>query len=86
MIYIIIALVVLIILLCITLFIFGKVCKKYKCRYETERIKIEQLQEEYSKLAEAYKIKKENKEKADEKISNLHSGDSVANAINILRK
>ena len=86
MVYIIIALVVLIILLCITLFIFGKVCKKYKCRYETERIKIEQLQEEYSKLAEAYKIKKENKEKADEKISNLHSGDSVANAINILRK
>lgn len=86
MVYIIIALVVLIILLCITLFIFGKVCKKYKCRYETERIKIEQLQEEYSKLAEAYKIKKENKEKADEKINNLHSGDSVANAINILRK
>ena len=84
--YIIIALIVLIILLCITLFIFGNVCKKYKSRYETERIKIEQLQEEYSKLAEAYKIKKENKEKADEKISNLHSGDSVANAINILRK
>ena len=84
--YVIIALVVLIILLCITLFVFGKVCKKYKCRYETERIKVEQLQEEYSKLAEAYKIKKENKEKADEKISNLHSGDSVANAINILRK
>ena len=86
MIYVVIGLVVLVAILCITLFIFGKVCKKYKCRYETERIKIEQLQEEYSKLAEAYKIKKENKEKADEKIDNLHNGDSVANAINILRK
>lgn len=84
--YVVIGLVVLVVLLCITLFIFSKVCKKYKCRYEAEQTKVEQLQEEYSKLAEAYRIKKENKEKADEKINNLHSGDSVANAINILRK
>jgi len=86
MIYVVIGLAVLIALLCITLFIFGKMCKNYKNRYEEERTKVEQLQEEYSKLAEAYRIKKENKEKADEKISDLHSGDSVANAINILRK
>jgi hypothetical protein len=60
--------------------------RKFKNCYEKEHLKLVNLQEEYSKLAEAYKIKKENKEKADEKISNLHSGDSVANAINILRK
>lgn len=84
MVYVVISLVVLIILLCITLFIFGKTCKKYKRRYEAEKIKAEQLQEEYSKLAEAYRIKKENKEKADAEISNLHNGNTTAD--NILPK
>ena len=86
MIYIFIGLVVLLIAISVVAFINNRLYKKYKNNYEQERVNYENLQEEYSKLAQAYKIKKENKEKADEKISNLHSGDSVANAINILRK
>ena len=82
--YVVIGLVVLIAILCITLFIFGKVCKSYKRKYEEERIKSEQLQEGYSKLAEAYRIKKENEEKADAEISDLHNG--VTTADNILPK
>lgn len=86
MIYIVIGLIVFLVLAVVTTYIFNKMYRKYKFAYENEHTQLVNLQEEYSKLAEAYKIKKENKEKADEKISNLHSGDSVANAINILRK
>jgi 3-isopropylmalate dehydratase small subunit len=84
--YVLIALAVLVIISGVFAYIFYKMYRKFKNCYEKEHLKLVNLQEEYSKLAEAYKIKKENKEKADEKISNLHSGDSVANAINILRK
>lgn len=84
--YIILISLAIIVLLLIAVTIFIKLYKKTKASYEEEHLQLINLQEEYSKLAEAYKIKKENKEKADEKINNLHSGDSVANAINILRK
>ena len=86
MVYVLIGLGVLVIAVVIIAFIFNKMYRKYKSAYEQEHNKLVGLEQEYSKLVEAYNIKKKNKEKADEKISDLHSGDSVANAINILRK
>lgn len=82
--YVVIGLVVLLIILSVALVIFSKVCKKYKNLYETEKINLECLQEEYSNLAKAYNIKKQNKESADEKVSDLHNGNTTAD--NILPK
>ena len=84
--YIFIALGAVILIVTILAFVFNKLYRKYKVAYEQEHTRLEGLQQEYSKLVEAYKIKKKNKESADEKINELHSGDSVTNAINILRK
>lgn len=41
---------------------------------------------EQAKLESTIQILKKNRKEADEKINNLHNGDSVDNAINILRK
>jgi len=84
--YIILALSALIIVIAVVAVIFCKLYKKYKTNYEQEHTKLLDLEKEYTTLVEAYKIKKKNKEKADEKIDNLHNGDAVNNAINILRK
>ena len=84
--YIIIALSVLVLLAVITAFIFYKLYRKNKLAYENEHTQLVNLQQEYSTLVEAYKIKKQNKEKADEKISDLHSGTVSANDILPKRK
>lgn len=84
--YIILALSALILVIAVVAVIFCKLYKKYKKNYEQEHTKLLDLEKEYTTLVEAYKIKKKNKEKADEKIDNLHNGDAVNNAINILRK
>lgn len=86
MIYVIVAFVFIIIVVSMLAFMFGKMCRKYKNSYEAERMKFLNLQEEYSKLAEAYRIKKENKEKADEKVSDLHNGTTTADDILPKRK
>ena len=44
------------------------------------------LRETNCKLEQMIDILKQNREKADEKIDNLHSGDSVSNALDELRK
>ena len=44
------------------------------------------LYKEFDALVQSNKIKSKNKEAADEKIDNLHNGNAVDNAINILRK
>lgn len=84
--YIIIALLVVIAVLVTVALILHKLYKKTKKSYEDEHTQLLQLQEEYSKLAEAYKIKKENKEKADEKVSDLHNGNTTADDILPKRK
>lgn len=84
--YILIGLAVVIVVSIAFAVIFSKLYKKYKSAYEQEKSKLELLQEEYSKLAEAYKIKKGNKEKADEKIDDLHSGKLSADDILPKRK
>lgn len=82
--YVLITLAVLVIISGVFAYIFYKMYRKFKNCYEKEHIKLVNLQEEYSKLAEAYNIMKKNKEQADEEISDLHSG--VVSADDILPK
>jgi len=63
-----------------------KICKEQKKELSTELDKYKGLLEEFHKYVEASKIKEQNKEEADEKIDNLHNGNAVSNAINILQK
>lgn len=84
--YIIIALVVVILILSIIDYICAKVYKKYKSLYEREHEKLLGVQEEYSKLVEVYKIKKQNEEIANETIDALHSGKLSADDILPKRK
>lgn len=65
-------------------FIFYKMFRKYKKAYEVEHNKLIGLEAEYTCLVEAYQIRKNNKEEADEKIDDLHSG--VISADDILPK
>lgn len=44
------------------------------------------LNDEFMKLVETSKIKSDNRKKADEKIEELHNGNAVDNAVDILRK
>ena len=82
--YVLITLAVLVIISDVFAYIFYKMYRKFKNCYEKEHLKLVNLQEEYSKLAEAYNIMKKNKEQADEEISDLHSG--VVSADDILPK
>ena len=84
--YFIIIAVVVFIVLFVLVSTFFKLYRKNRKLYEEEHLQLLQLQEEYSKLAEAYKIKKENKEKADEEISNLHNGTVSADDVLPKRK
>lgn len=84
--YIIITLSVLLLLLFVASVVFYRLYKKFRKSYEEEHLQLINLQQEYSNLVEAYKIKKENKEKADEKISDLHSGTVSADDILPKRK
>ena len=81
--YVLIGLIVLI-LTGVVSFIFYKMFRKYKKAYEVEHNKLIGLEAEYTRLVEAYQIRKNNKEKADEKIDDLHSG--VISADDILPK
>lgn len=71
--YILIGLIVLI-LTSVVSFIFYKMFRKYKKAYKVEHNKLVGLEAEYTRLVEAYQIRKNNKEEADEKIDDLHSG------------
>ena len=82
--YVLITLAVLVIISGVFAYIFYKMYRKFKNCYEKEHLKLVNLQEEYSKLAESYNIMKKNKEQADEEISDLHSG--VVSADDILPK
>lgn len=84
--YILIGLIILTLVITVTAFIFYKLYRKNKLAYENEHTQLVNLQQEYSTLVEAYKIKKQNKEKADEKISDLHSGTVSADDILPKRK
>ena len=84
--YYLLTLVVIVLFCGITTAIFGKLYKKYKLAYEQEHEKLLGIQEEYSKLVQAYEIKKKNKEKADEKITDLHNGNLSADDILPKRK
>jgi hypothetical protein len=68
----------------IVAFIFYKMFRKYRKAYEVEHNKLIGLEAEYTRLVEAYQIRKNNKEEADEKIDDLHSG--VISADDILPK
>lgn len=82
--YIIIALVAVIVVVSLIAYFLTKAYKKYKRAYEEEHNKLIGLEQEYSTLVEAYKVKKENKEKSDEKINDLDSG--IVSADDILPK
>lgn len=84
--YISVAIMIVTVIITIVAWVFTKLYKKYKDLYEQEHEKLLGIQEEYSKLIEAYNIKKKNKEKADEKIDNLHSGKLSADDILPKRK
>lgn len=84
--YIIITLVALLMILSIIDCLLVKLYKHYETAYKQEHEKLLGIQEEYSKLVEAYKIKKNNKDKANEKIDNLHSGKLSADDILPKRK
>ena len=81
--YVLIGLIVLI-LTGVVSFIFYKMFRKYKKAYEVEHNKLIGLEAEYTRLVEAYQIRKNNKEEADEKIDDLHNG--VISADDILPK
>ena len=80
-----------VLLVLLLLFAFVAYCffRKY-IKWKTECKKAitdyEELNDKYNKLLQSNVIKHENKVEADEKINNLHNGNTVDNAINILRK
>lgn len=67
-------------------YIFYSKYNKEKIENKDLLFKYKKLSEEFHKVLEVNKIKDENKEEANEKINNLHNGNAVANAIDILRK
>lgn len=81
-----------IIIICLTVLnlvcniIFSKLYRKYKTAYNEEHNRLVNIEQEYSKLVESYKIKKKNKEEADEKISDLHNGTMSADDVLPKRK
>ena len=79
--YIAVGMFIIIVITSITSCLLAKLYKRYKTAYEQEHEKLLGIQEEYSKLVQAYEIKKKNKEKADEKIDNLHNGKLSADDI-----
>lgn len=82
----IVILVCVIAVLLVLTFVFIKLSRKYKGLYKEEHKKLIGLEQEYSKLIEAYNVKKQNKEKADEKINALHNGELSADDILPKRK
>lgn len=79
-------LLILLVVSVLILYFLYKSYKKIKAENKDLIDKYSGLSQEFQKLLETNQIKKENKESADEKINNLHNGNVVDNAINILRK
>lgn len=77
---------ILLLLVSVIAYIFYSKYRKEKIENKDLLFKYKSLSEEFHKVLEANKIKDKNKEEADEKINNLHNGNSVDNAIDILRK
>ena len=71
-------------------FIMWRVTEKQRVELEKEfdvaLTDNKELLNHLSTLKEELRIKNENRKKADEKIENLHNGDTVSNAINSLSK
>lgn len=72
------------------LYIYGNY---YKNKYDLSELKkaelsytLKEMEKENSVLKEAAKIKHEGEKKTDEKINELHNGDSISNAVNGLCK
>lgn len=84
--YVLITLLGLLIIFVLFSYVLFKKYKKSRKEYKELSERFNGLSEEFQKVLEADKIKENNKEKADEKISNLHNGNVVDNAIDILRK
>lgn len=76
-----IVIVVCILVICI----LGNTVKHFKTLLNDEIRLNNNLHVEIKKLVDMDKIKSDNRKEADEKINELHSGDSIDNAINILR-
>lgn len=76
-----IVIVVCILVICI----LGNTVKHFRILLDDEIKLNNNLHAEIKKLVDMDKIKSDNRKEADEKINELHSGDSVDNAINILR-
>lgn len=76
-----IILVVCILVICV----LGNRVKQFKTLLNDEIRLNNNLHAEIKKLVDMDKIKSDNRKEADEKINELHSGDSVDNAINVLR-
>lgn len=76
----------LLVLVSVIAYTFYSKYKKEKIENKDLLFKYKSLSEEFHKVLEVNKIKNKNKEEADEKINNLHNGNTVANAIDILRK
>lgn len=74
----------LLLLVSVIAYIFYSKYKKEKIENRDLLFKYQSLSKEFHKVLEVNKIKDENKEEADEKINNLHNGNTVANAIDIL--
>ena len=87
---ILLGIIALLIVLSAVLFILWRSAKgKYerKGREVDNLIKLtNELGDENVKLKETIDIMKRNREEADARIEKLHSGDSVANALDVLRK
>jgi len=76
-----IVIVVCILVICI----LGNTVKHFRILLDDEIKLNNNLHAEIKKLVDMDKIKSDNRKEADEKINELHSGDSIDNAINILR-
>lgn len=77
-------------LVCIVIFFLWRICaaktKSQKATIDKLIGNLKELRESNCKLEQTIDILKNNREKADEKIDDLHNGDSVGNALNELHK
>ena len=69
----------------VVLFVFGYKIKKQNDDIYQLCSENNILENEVEKIKATDKIKSENRREANEKLDNLHSGDSISNAVNILR-
>lgn len=68
----------------VVLFVFGYKIKKQNDDIYQLCSENNILENEVEKIKAMDKIKSDNRREANEKLNNLHSGDSISNAVNIL--